>query len=128
MLYMIYSEWDEDNGCIINFIEGKDCAIIWAKHFFNQYYDSIPRYIDFHWQEIKPKLTYTRDREFCFHPKPVFCFSNGFGSVIVVPVDHEISSSEFMQIPEFDGSIFPWSDMIDAHLEYQYLKRLIENN
>lgn len=128
MLYMIYSEWGEDQACIVNFIEGKDDALIWAEHFFKQYHDSFPQYIDFHWQDIDPVLIYTRDREFNFHPEPVLEISNGFASVIVVTVDHQIKVNEWMQILQFDANVFPWGDAIETHLDYEYLKRQIENN
>ncbi len=128
MLYMIYSEWGESDACIINFIEGEENAAAWAKHFFFQYHDSTPDYIDFHWQDIKVKLMYTRDREFKFHPNPTTSISNGYCTTIVVPVDYLLSVDELMQIPQFNARIFPWGEIIDQQFEHQYYLRDFEKN
>tara|TARA_B110000908_G_C10070160_1_gene364716 strand:- start:169 stop:579 length:411 start_codon:yes stop_codon:yes gene_type:complete len=128
MLYMIYSEWGDNKGCIVNFVEGEENAFMWGKHFFFQNHDSTPDYIDFHWQKINVVLDYSRDRKFHFHPNPSAYFSNGYCSTIIVPMDNELSIDELMQIPEFDASIFPWGYLIERQLEHEYLNRLIENN
>lgn len=127
MMYMIYSEWDANEACIVNFIEGKENAIIWANHFYYQYLDSTPDYIDFHWQDFPIKLAYTRNRVFTFHPEPVFLFSNGIDSVIAVPLDHEFSVDEIKQIPKFDARIFPWIELIDNQYDSEYLIHLLKN-